>query len=283
VETITAYNAQGWTYPRLVNASHKQFWDHIEEQISQQSLQLPLFRGDYGTAWEAWVEVAVSVSDDGAGIDAALLPMIFEPFVQDDRSLDRAKGGLGVGLSIVRSIVELHGGRVAARSDGRDRGAEFVVHLPVTALPAGTDAAAANGAPTASDEVLHKLRVLVVEDNGDSADAMRTLVDEWGHEAFAVGNGPAALEHWVGWRADVVLLDIGLPGMSGHQVARRLRELAAGAPLLLVAITGYGSAGDRQASSDSGFDLHLCKPVDLDHLESVLGAHATALHAARAG
>jgi CheY-like chemotaxis protein len=130
---------------------------------------------------------------------------------------------------------------------------------------------------------LHKLRVLVVEDNGDSADAMRTLVDEWGHEAFAVGNGPAALEHWVGWRADVVLLDIGLPGMSGHQVARRLRELAAGAPLLLVAITGYGSAGDRQASSDSGFDLHLCKPVDLDHLESVLGAHATALHAARAG
>ncbi len=227
-------------------------------------------------------EVVVSVSDDGAGIDAEFLPQIFNAFVQDDRSLDRAKGGLGVGLSIVRNIVELHGGRVVASSQGRGFGTEIRVHLPLSSAPDEVAATVATNVHAAGVGPGHKaaaagLRVLVVEDNTDAAEAMRELLGDWGHQASASGNGPDALERWASWQPDVVCLDIGLPGMSGHDVARQLRQLAAGSPLLLIAISGYDAPGDRLASRESGFDLHLSKPVNLDQLEALLAAHAASI------
>ncbi len=218
--------------------------------------------------------VTVEISDDGAGIDHELLSQVFEPFVQDDHSLDRAKGGLGIGLSIVKGIVELHGGEITAHSDGRGHGTTMRVCLPLADLAAQAAPPTADGPEPVLHEASRKLRVMVVEDNPDSAEAMRELLGDWGHQAVYVGNGNLAIELWERWQPDVALLDIGLPGLSGHQVARRLRELSAGARLLLIAISGYGAPGDLQQSADSGFDLHLCKPVDLDRLQSILAAHA---------
>ncbi len=220
--------------------------------------------------------VTVSVRDEGVGIGADLLPRVFDLFVQGDRSLDRRQGGLGVGLAVVRNIVELHGGSVAVRSAGAGQGTEMSVWLPRShAVSAALPPATANAASCAG--AAPRLRVLVVEDNPDTADAMREMLTEWGHDAACVADGPAALASWSRWRPDVGLLDIGLPGMSGLALARRLRTLADEQPLLLLALSGYGSPADAQASLDAGFDEHLVKPVDLDRLERRLARHAASL------
>jgi CheY-like chemotaxis protein len=192
------------------------------------------------------------------GIEPELLPHIFELFVQADSSLARSQGGLGIGLTLVRRLVELHGGTVTAHSAGPGQGSEFEVRLP--ALPtSGTDArkpeedGLRSGGPPR--------RVLVVDDNVDAAESTALLLRFLGHEVQVAHDGPSALEAARQFRPEIVLLDIGLPGMSGYEVARALRARPEGRGVVLAAVTGYGQEEDRRQSREAGFDYHLTKPL----------------------
>jgi signal transduction histidine kinase/integral membrane sensor domain MASE1/CheY-like chemotaxis protein len=215
-------------------------------------------------------EVVLRVRDTGIGIDPEILPHVFDLFRQADRSLDRSGGGLGIGLTLVRRLVELHGGMVSARSEGAGRGSEFVVRLPAPApgpaavVPAGDGAAAAAIRPSGR-------RILVVEDNADVAETLALLLREWGHQTLVAHDGHAALEAADRHRPDVVLLDIGLPGMDGYEVARRLRQEYGLSSALLIAVTGYGQEEDRRRSREASIDHHLVKPVDPALLARLLG------------
>ena len=213
-------------------------------------------------------EVVITVTDNGAGIAADMLPNVFDLFAQVDRTLDRAKGGLGIGLSVVRKLVELHGGTVTAASPGAGLGSTFTVRLPLAATPPATQSAAANKPST--PRLTDSLCVLVVDDNLDAAELLSAVLELAGHDARAVHDGPAALAAARDVRPDVVFLDIGLPGMSGHAVARRFRAEAAFAGIVLVALTGWGSADDKRKSREAGFDHHLTKPVDLARVHELL-------------
>ena len=212
----------------------------------------------------------VRLRDDGIGIAPEKLPHIFDLFVQAERRLDRSQGGLGLGLSLVKSLVEMHGGSVTATSGGLGRGTEFVVRLP--ARPASRDEAEvdANGRPQSATE-LPSHRVLVVDDNLDSARSMALVLRKlWGQDAEVAHDGEEAIEKAVEYRPDVILLDIGLPGLSGFEVAERLRGRAWGVRPLIVAMTGLGQEDDLRRSRESGFDHHLVKPVDLEALRELL-------------
>jgi two-component system CheB/CheR fusion protein len=217
----------------------------------------------------------VRIRDDGIGIPADLLAAVFEPFVQADRSLDRTRGGLGLGLALVRSLVELHGGTVEALSDGPGRGTEIVVRLPVMPEPP----ALAMAARPIGRESMPRHRVLVVEDNVDAAETLCEMLRLWDHDVEVAHDGPCGLERARTFRPDVILCDIGLPGMDGYAVARALRADPTSASVFLVAVTGYASPEDARRAAGAGFDLHLGKPVPIEVLEEVL---ATAPAAARA-
>ncbi|MEP6802029.1 MAG: PAS domain S-box protein [Acidobacteriota bacterium] len=210
-------------------------------------------------------EAVIRVRDAGRGIAAELLPQVFDVFVQEDRSLDRPEGGLGLGLTLVRSLVELHGGSVRAFSDGRGLGSEIVVRLP--ALTAGAEAVASPAAPLADSRTL---RILVVDDSVDSAEGLARLLEMTGHAVRTAYDGPAALEAALTFRPAVVVLDIGLPGMDGYEVARRLREQPEFKETLLVALTGYGHEEDRRRTAEAGFRHHLVKPVRAEALLALL-------------
>ena len=216
------------------------------------------------------VEIALSVRDSGIGLNPEDREAIFDLFTQVDTSLARSSGGLGIGLTVVRRLVTLHGGRIEVRSAGRGRGSEFIVHLPrrLAAHPAKlrtkpTPARAA--APPARAR-----RVLIVDDNGDSAESLSQLVRAWGHEVTTARDGPTALTLAERFEPDIALLDIGLPGMNGYELARRLREAARGRPLQLLAMTGYGRTEDREAALSAGFDEHLVKPASIETLQDLL-------------
>jgi len=212
-------------------------------------------------------QAVVRVSDDGIGIPPEKLERVFELFAQADRLPDTAQQGLGIGLTLVRRLVELHGGRVVARSAGRGQGSEFEVRLPLSALPpASPEAQPAAGVPAPGERPAR--RILVVDDNPDSAESLAVLLRVEGHDVRVVHDGPSALAAARDHAPEAVLLDIGLPGMSGYDVARALR--AAGARALLVALTGYGQEQDRQRAREAGFDIHFTKPVDLARLERAL-------------
>ncbi|CAN7486423.1 ATP-binding protein [Caballeronia sp. LjRoot29] len=206
------------------------------------------------------------VSDTGVGIAQELLPHIFELFTQAERSLDRSRGGLGIGLALVKRIVELHGGTINVHSV-LDRGTEFVVRLP-----ASTHAAVLS--PTVPDpprsHVLGSLRVLVVDDNVDTAESMTMLVEMLGHTVKTEHDGSSALQTAFDFRPDVVLLDIGLPGLNGYEVASRIRQQPSLNNTVIVAITGYGHESDRQLAIQAGIDHHLVKPVDFDRVRRIL-------------
>ncbi len=204
-------------------------------------------------------QVAIRVRDDGVGMTADLLPRVFDLFTQGDRSLARSEGGLGIGLTLVKNLVEIHGGTVEAHSDGPGKGSEFVVQLP--ALPEGAGPVAAGGKGPPERRASPRRRVLVVDDNTDSADSLAVLLKVAGHEVRTAYEGPAALRAAAAFRPEVVLLDIGLPRMDGYAVARRLRE-EVGLKAALVALTGYGQDEDRCRSQEAGFDAHLVKPVE---------------------
>jgi len=214
-------------------------------------------------------EVRISVRDNGLGVEPEMLPRIFDPFVQGPRPIDRSPGGLGIGLTLVRMLVELHGGRVEARSDGIGRGSEFTVTLPIlrrtTAAPARASAPAP--APPASGR---PVRILLVEDNPDAAESYALLFGVAGHDVRVARDGLAALRAAEEFVADVAFVDVGLPGIDGYEVARRLRTLSGWANAVLIALSGYGRSEDKAMARDAGFDHHLTKPVEPDVLERFL-------------
>ena len=210
-------------------------------------------------------EAVLRVRDTGVGISSELLPRVFDLFAQGERGPDRLHGGLGIGLTVARRLVELHGGTITARSPGPGLGAEFVVRLPAAPAPAMVRQAA-NGAPRAPG----RSRVLVVEDNRDAAESMQMLLELLGHEVRVAYEGMAAIEVAQAERPDLMLVDIGLPGIDGYELARRVRRQPALAEVRMVAITGYGREEDRRRALAAGFDDHLVKPVDLDVLKALL-------------
>jgi signal transduction histidine kinase len=217
----------------------------------------------------AGAEAVVAVTDDGEGIAAEALPQIFDLFFQGDQTLGRARGGLGIGLTLVRRLVELHGGTVSAYSEGRGRGSRFEVRLPAREAPPVVPSA--ERAPTPYAAVR---RVLVIEDNADARRTLRQLIELKGHVVCDAPDGPSGLLAAREFRPEVALVDIGMPGMSGYEVAAALRE-GHGAALRLVAVTGYGLPEHRRRALDAGFDLHLVKPVDADALDRVLATPLT--------
>lgn len=213
-------------------------------------------------------EAVVSVRDTGTGIMSEMLPRIFDLFIQADTSLERAQGGLGIGLTLVKRLVEMHGGKVEAHSEGIGRGSEFVVRLPVIAE---TAVELAPATPTVIAPAPHKgLKLLLAEDNVDTAMTLGMLLRKLGHTVEIVHDGPAALRAVDGNRPDAMLLDIGIPGLDGYQVAQRLRQKPEYAAMRLIAMTGYGQEEDIERSRKSGFDHHLVKPVSLATLQELL-------------
>jgi PAS domain S-box-containing protein len=211
-------------------------------------------------------EAVVRVRDTGIGIARELLPRVFDLFVRGDEASGRAVEGLGIGLALVKRLVEEHGGSVTARSDGPGQGSEFEVRLPI-GLPT-VEGQAAGGVVPASSPSPRSIQILVVDDQRDMACSLARLLEGWGHEVDVAADGPSALELALARRPEVVLMDIGLPGMDGLEVARRLREQ--GVAARLVALTGYGQEEDRLSSLACGFDHHLVKPVDLDELRELI-------------
>jgi PAS domain S-box-containing protein len=214
-------------------------------------------------------EAVVRVRDNGVGMSADLLKSAFELFKQGNPTLDRQKGGLGVGLTLVQRLVGLHGGSVEAHSEGPGKGSEFVVRLPLRSEPAIVDAASV---PEAHEEArpTPARRVLVVDDNQDAAHALRLLLETDGHEVMVAADGPTGLAMAREHRPDVMLLDIGLPKLNGYEIARQIRGDPALRGTMLVAVTGYGQMQDRARASASGFDHHLVKPVEFRALQELL-------------
>ncbi len=212
-------------------------------------------------------QAVLTVADAGEGIEPAMLPRLFQPFAQADRSLDRSRGGLGLGLAVVKGLIELHGGEVQAASMGPGKGAVFEVRLPLEPEPAALSEAPAR--PLGGGG---RSKVLVLEDNKDAADSLRMLLEVLGHEARVAYTGPDGVTAAAAWLPEVVISDIGLPGCDGYEVARRLRRTPGLEQVLLVALTGYGGEEDKRLGRAAGFDHHLVKPADPGDLQRVLAA-----------
>jgi CheY-like chemotaxis protein len=212
--------------------------------------------------------VSVSVADNGIGLAPDVIPRLFDPFFQAPQGKERTVGGLGVGLALVQSLTQLQGGGVRAESPGPGKGSTFTVQLPLLpaeGLPMPTPLPRRAAVPP-----LRQLSVLVVDDNADAAEALADAVRMLGHRVTVAHDGAAALEECKAQELDLALVDIGLPVMDGHEVARRLR--GAGHAMTLVAVTGYGTRSDVQQALSAGFDAHHTKPIDLDVLAKLLAA-----------
>jgi CheY-like chemotaxis protein len=208
----------------------------------------------------------VSVKDNGAGIPPDKLDSIFDMFMQVDGTAERSQGGLGIGLTLVKRLAEMHGGSVEAKSGGEGLGSEFIVRLPVLTRPSV-------GAHAGTDETQQstsKRRIVIVDDNRDSADSLAMLLEITGNETFMAHDGIEALKVIEKQRPEVVLLDIGLPGLNGHEVCRDVRRQSWGKDIVMIALTGWGQEDDRRKSEEAGFNSHLVKPVDYDQLLNLL-------------
>ena len=227
-----------------------------------------------GGTIRVWVGVeddgaVLRVSDTGAGMSPELLPRIFDLFVQGDQPPERTSGGLGIGLTLVRQLVELHGGRVEARSAGAGQGSVFTARLPRSSRLGRENTEALHAAPV-------PCRILVVEDNADARDMLLALLTLERHDVCTAVDGPAGVDAALQLRPDVALIDIGLPGLNGYEVARRIRATEAGRTMKLIALTGYGQSEDMRMAREAGFDLHLVKPVEPRRLDEALRALLTA-------
>jgi two-component system, chemotaxis family, CheB/CheR fusion protein len=216
-------------------------------------------------------DAVITVRDTGIGIAPELLPQLFEMFFQADASLDRTGGGLGIGLSIAKRLVELHGGSIEGRSEGRGKGSEFTIRLPILREAEIHNHSLQEEARESSAEIsATPHRVMVVDDNSDTVESVAEIVRSWGHEVAVAQDGPSALELASTFRPDIALLDIGLPQMNGYELARRLREMRSMNRMLLVAISGYAGVEDRRRSHEAGFNLHLVKPINPLRLQNLL-------------
>ncbi|HJV61137.1 MAG TPA: response regulator, partial [Albitalea sp.] len=204
-------------------------------------------------------QALIVVRDEGIGIDEALLPRIFDLFQQGSRSLDRMQGGLGVGLTLARRLVELHGGQVQAYSEGPRKGSEFRVVIPCVSVVQG-GSAAPEGEPAVP--AVNGRRILIVDDNQDAAESIAQYLQLEGHEVKTVSDGMQALACVPVFAPQIVVLDIGLPVLSGYEVARRMRALPQTRDVLLIALTGYGQKEDQLRAAEAGFDRHFVKPTD---------------------
>jgi CheY-like chemotaxis protein/two-component sensor histidine kinase len=213
--------------------------------------------------------LAIAVADDGIGLRAATIPRLFEIFSQVDSVIDRAEGGLGIGLALVKGLLALHGGTVEASSPGVGLGSTFVIRLPRSALVTESKqkAAATSTVPQSGDP--HG-KVLVVDDNRDAAETLAIVLGMFGHDVLIAHSGGQGLELGSQARPDAIILDIGMPDMTGYEAARRIRREAWGRKILLLAITGWGQEGDKEAARAAGFDRHLTKPVDPDQVQLLL-------------
>lgn len=209
----------------------------------------------------------VCVEDPGVGFDAEVADKLFAPFRQLNATIDRRAGGLGMGLTIVKRLAELHGGDVHAFSEGPGRGARFCVRIPLA-----SEKGESRVEPAARPGTSAPRRVVVIEDNPDIRATMQELLAMWGHQVAMASDGPSGLELVMRERPDAALIDVGLPGMSGYDVARGIRQRMQGTSMQLIAITGYGQPSDRAQAASAGFDAHLLKPIDPERLEALLGA-----------
>jgi CheY-like chemotaxis protein len=215
-------------------------------------------------AAERKAEARVVVADSGVGISAELLPRVFDLFAQDDASAHGARPGLGIGLALARQLIEMHGGTIEAHSDGPGLGSAFTIRLPLS-----TGVAATEATTVPRDAPRIRRRVVVIDDNVDAANAMKRLVTVLGGECRAAYNGEAGLAEVLAFRPDIVFLDIGMPGIDGYEVCRRIRRQI-GSDLVVVALTGWGQERNKQEAARAGFDLHLTKPADPLALETIL-------------
>jgi len=214
-------------------------------------------------------EVLVAVKDNGAGIPQDKLDSIFDMFMQVDRTSEQSQAGLGIGLTLVKRLTEMHGGSIEARSAGEGQGSEFVVRLPVLSKPT------VSSQPESTVETSLERRILIVDDNRDSADSLAMLLEITGNTTYMAHDGVEALEAVEKYRPEVVLLDIGLPRLDGHEVCRRVREKSWGKNIVIIALTGWGQEDDRRKSEEAGFNGHLVKPVDYDELLELLSSLTT--------
>ena len=209
--------------------------------------------------------VQVSVRDQGIGIDPAMLPTIFDLFAQATTSLDRSRGGLGIGLTLVKALVDMHGGSIVAESNGIGNGSEFRVRLPIIELAEKVEP---SGGATATSGAR---KILLVDDNDDARELLKALCDLHGHEVAEAADGPTGIERALAFRPDVAFIDIGLPGCDGYEVARQVRARLEGARPILIALSGYGSGEHRRQAIEAGFDDHVVKPIDLATLIRLIG------------
>ncbi len=209
----------------------------------------------------------LSVKDTGVGIPAAMLPRVFDLFTQVDRTLEKAQGGLGVGLSIVKRLIELHGGKVEAHSEGPGMGSEFTIRLPV--VEAAKHLKQLDGGEGVSRPAA-RFRVLVADDNLDAANSLALMLRFMGSEVRTVHDGLSALETAAAFKPDMIVLDIGMPKLNGYDTCRLIREQPWGKDVLLAALTGWGQDEDRRRSREVGFDEHLVKPIEPEMLEKLL-------------
>jgi two-component system CheB/CheR fusion protein len=239
--------------------------EHVQEALTHLLNNAAHFTPVGGQIWVAGErqggEILLRVEDNGVGIPPESLPHIFDFFMDGDRPVGRTQGGLGTGLTLVRKLVELQGGAVEAHSEGPGRGSQFTIRLPAATSRAAVEGA--GGGPAS-------LRILVVENNSQAAESLALLLGAWGYEVRVAYDGPAALQVAADWRPQAVLLDIGMPGMDGYEVARRLRGQEGMAGAVIVAVTGYGEEEDRQRAKEAGFDCHMLKPVPPEDLKELL-------------
>jgi CheY-like chemotaxis protein len=212
-------------------------------------------------------QVKVRVTDSGIGIPAEHLPHIFEMFAQVDTAMERSQGGLGIGLSLAKGLVEMHGGTIGAHSDGPGMGSELIVRLPI-AVTEGPSETAPDDDEKGSPGAKH--RILIVDDNPLGSESTALVLHAMGHEVATARDGIEGMEYARTFRPEVILLDIGLPGLNGLDMARRIRERPWGKSIFLIAVTGYGQEEDRRRSLEAGFDYHMVKPVDFVKLKKML-------------
>jgi signal transduction histidine kinase len=231
------------------------------------------------SAAESGSEVLIRIRDNGIGIPSELMPMIFNLFTQLDRTSGPSQSGLGIGLALVQRLVEMHGGSVAARSEGLGKGSEFLIRLPLfireqveSGQPLQQLSALEQSMTNVEGPTRTQRRILVADDNNDALESLATLLQLSGHEVYTAANGAIALESAEQHRPEVALLDIGMPKLDGYEVARRIRAQPWGQRITLVALTGWGQDSDRRRSQEAGFDSHLVKPLDLDKLTELLAA-----------